>query len=162
MEIAIRPAVPDDAGTIHRFVSELAAYEREPDAVEATPETFRAQLAAEPSPFEALIAEVAGEAAGFALFFQSYSTWLGKPGLYLEDLYVTPTLRGRGVGRALFARLASIAVDRGYGRLEWAVLDWNEPAIGFYRGLGASPQDEWTTWRLTGDALRALGEAAGA
>ena len=148
----IRFATPDDAETIHRFVCELAEYEREPDAVEATPETFRAQLGRD---FECLVAET-DRAVGFALFFHNYSTWRGRRGLYLEDLYVTPAARGLGIGRALLARLGVIARERDCARMEWAVLDWNEPAIGFYRALGAAPQDEWSTWRLTGEALAKL------
>jgi GNAT superfamily N-acetyltransferase len=103
-----------------------------------------------------VIAEAEGEAAGFALFFHNYSTFLGRPGIYLEDLYVRPELRGRGVGRALLAHLARLAVERGCGRLEWWVLDWNEPAIRFYRALGAEPMDDWTVFRVSGDALERL------
>lgn len=152
----IRPATVEDAALIHRFIVELAEYEREPDAVEVTPEVLAEQLVAEPPPFECVIAEVEGLPVGFALFFQTYSTWRGATGLYLEDLYVTPSSRHRGHGRALLAHLAHLAVQRGCARFEWSVLDWNEPAIGFYKALGAQSVDEWTRFRLTRDALHAL------
>jgi GNAT superfamily N-acetyltransferase len=154
--LTTRFAVPEDAETIHRFIVELATYEREPDAVHCTPDDLRRQLASERPPFECLLAEVDGEACGFALFFSSYSTWRGRAGIYLEDLYVPPALRGRGVGKRLLAELAALAVARGCARLEWAVLDWNEPAIGLYRQLGATPQNEWTTYRLTDGPLERL------
>lgn len=153
---AIRFATPADAATILALVRELAAYEREPDAVEATEATLAAQLAEPSPPFECLIAEIDGEAAGFALFFHTYSTWRGRRGLWLEDLFVRPRHRGAGIGRALLVELARVALDRGCARFEWTVLDWNELAIGFYRSLGAAPMDEWTTWRLDGAALAAL------
>ncbi|MBX3272489.1 MAG: GNAT family N-acetyltransferase [Sandaracinaceae bacterium] len=153
---AIRFATPADAATILALVRELAAYEREPDAVEATEATLAAQLAEPSPPFECLIAELDGEAAGFALFFHTYSTWRGRRGLWLEDLFVRPRHRGAGIGRALLVELARVALDRGCARFEWTVLDWNELAIGFYRSLGAAPMDEWTTWRLDGAALAAL------
>jgi GNAT superfamily N-acetyltransferase len=156
--LRIRPAQPEDAVLIHRFIRELAAYEREPDAVKATPDQIRTQLASARPPFECVIAEWNGEAAGMALFFPNYSTWRGQPGLYLEDLFVTPELRGHGIGRALLAHLARIATERGYARMDWSVLDWNTPAIEFYRAIGASPLDEWTTYRLAGDALARLAE----
>lgn len=156
MSLSIRFADASDAETIHRLVVELATYERAPDAVVATIEDLRAQLAASRPPFQCLLAELDGEIAGFALFFHNYSTWRGRAGLYLEDLFVKPEYRGRGVGEALLARCAAIAVERGCPRFEWAVLDWNEPAIGFYRKLGAEPLTEWTIHRLTGDALVAL------
>lgn len=152
----IRQATAADATLLHRFIVELATYERERDAVEVTPAILAKQLADDRPPFEALIAET-DRPIGFALFVTSYSTWLGKPGLWLEDLYVTPEARGRGYGRALLAALAERAHARGCGRLEWAVLDWNTPAQGFYRTLGARPVDGWTRWRLTGDSLTALG-----
>ena len=152
----IRFATPRDAETILRFIRELAAYEREPDAVEATAEVLAGQLAEDPPPFECLIAELEGEPVGFALFFGTYSTWRARRGIHLEDLWVTPSARRRGVGRALLSRLAAVAVERGCARLEWAVLDWNELAMRFYRGLGASALDEWTTWRLSDAPLRAL------
>ncbi len=154
--IRIRVAEPSDAEVILRLVRELAAYEREPDAVEATAETLRTQLRAERPPFECLLAEIDEEPVGFALYFQSYSTWRGKPGIYLEDLYVTGQLRRRGIGRALLAAVAEEAVRRGAARLEWSVLDWNQSAIDFYRSLGARPMSEWTVFRLTDEPLLAL------
>lgn len=157
MEPEIRFARPDDVEVIHAFIRGLAEYEREPDAVEVTPEELRIQLAAERPPFECLIAEVDGAPVGFAVFFHNYSTWRGRPGLYLEDLFVPPELRGRGYGKALLLSLARIAVERRCARMEWAVLDWNTPAIRFYERLGAVAMDEWTTFRLTGDALAKLG-----
>lgn len=156
--LRIRDATPDDVPTILRLIRALAEYEREPGAVVATPELIARHLFGEERRAECVIAEVEGEggpaAAGFALFFHNFSTWLGRPGLYLEDLFVLPEHRGLGIGRALLAHLARIAVERGCGRMEWAVLDWNEPAIGFYRKLGAVPMDEWTVYRLAGEALR--------
>ncbi|MHC4849481.1 MAG: GNAT family N-acetyltransferase [Planctomycetota bacterium] len=157
MTLHIRSARPDDAETIHAFICGLAEYEREPDAVEVTPTELADQLAQSQPPFECLLAERDGEPVGFALFFMNYSTWRGRPGLYLEDLFVPPELRGDGIGGALLQRLAELTVDRGGARLEWSVLDWNEPAIRFYESLGATALDEWTTWRLTGAALRSLG-----
>jgi GNAT superfamily N-acetyltransferase len=154
--VSLRRVTPDDAGTVLRFIRELAEYEREPDAVEATVESLRADLAAPRPPFECLLAEVGGEPVGFALFFQNYSTWRGRPGIYLEDLYVTPARRGQGAGKALFLEVARIAVERGAGRYEWAVLDWNQPAIDFYLSLGAVAMSEWTVFRLGGDALERL------
>ncbi|MCZ7677319.1 MAG: GNAT family N-acetyltransferase [Sandaracinaceae bacterium] len=151
----IRAATADDAEVILRFIRELAAYEREPDAVEVDRATLAAQLSEPSPPFECLIAED-GEPVGFALYFGTYSTWRGRRGIHLEDLWVTPRARGRGVGRALLRRLAAIACERGCARLEWAVLDWNELAMSFYRGLGATPMDEWTTWRLSDGPLAAL------
>ena len=156
MTITIRDTTPADTGTILRFVRELAEYEREPDAVKATEADFERMLFG-PRPYaEAVIAEEDGTPLGFALFFHTFSTWEGRPGLYLEDLYVTPQARGKGVGKRLLSHLAKIAVTRGCTRFEWSVLDWNEPAIRFYRSLGAVPMDEWTVNRVTGDALVAL------
>lgn len=152
----IRIATPDDAATILRFIRELADYEREPDAVEVTLDTLREQLASARPPFECVIAELAGEPVGFALFFANYSTWRGRAGLYLEDLYVTPEARGSGVGKALLRHLAALAVARGCVRMEWSVLDWNAPAIGFYDSIGASPMSQWTVYRLADGALRAF------
>ena len=152
----IRPATPADVPTIMRFVRELAAFEREPDAVEATePMLADALFGAQPAA-EAVIAEGASGAVGFALFFHNFSTWKGKRGLYLEDLYVTPEARGQGVGAALLRHLAGLALDRGCARFEWSVLDWNEPAVRFYRALGAVGQEEWTVQRVDGDALTRL------
>lgn len=156
MTIVIRPATPADADVIYRFIVGLAEYEREPHAVEVTPEVLRAQLSSKPAPFECLIAEFDGAAAGFALFFSTYSTWMGKGGIWLEDIFVPESLRRRGIGGALLRAVAKLAVERHCGRLEWAVLDWNQPAIDFYRSLGARAMDEWTEYRLTGSALNEL------
>jgi GNAT superfamily N-acetyltransferase len=156
MTITIRPAAPPDVPTVLRFIRELAAYEREPDAVEATePMLHEALFGAHPAA-EVLIAERDGASIGFALFFHTFSTWVGKRGLWLEDLYVTPQARGSGAGAALLAALAGIALDRGCARFEWTVLDWNTPAIDFYRAKGAVAQDEWTVQRVSGAALRRL------
>ena len=141
-----------------RFIRELADYEREPDAVEATEEGLRAQLQAQPPPFRAWIAEVTGRPVGFALAFTTYSTWKGRSGLWLEDFYVTPEARGRGVGTALFRVLGQLCRDEGYARLELSALDWNELARGFYRRRGAHPMEGWTTWRFEGASLAALAE----
>ncbi|MGQ9589625.1 MAG: GNAT family N-acetyltransferase [Planctomycetota bacterium] len=146
--ILVRRAEAGDAETIHRFIAELAAFEREPEAVEATPETLRRQLLSPRPPFECWLAEVGGEPAGFALFFRNYSTWRGREGIYLEDLYVAEKFRGMGVGAELFRAVARVAHERGAGRLELSVLDWNESAIAFYRAFGAKPLGEWTTYRL--------------
>ncbi len=156
MAITIRAAVPGDAPLIVRFIRGLADYERLLHECEADEQKIRATLFGERPAAEVLIAERDELPAGFALFFPTYSTFLAKPGLHLEDLYVEPEARGAGIGRALLAELAAICVERDYGRLEWAVLDWNEPAIGFYRALGAVPMDEWTTFRVTGEALTEL------
>ncbi len=158
----LRPAREADVPVVRRLIRELAEYERLlPEAV-VTEDDLRATLFG-PRPFaEVLIAELAGDVAGFALFFHNYSTFLARPGIYLEDLYVRPTARRRGIGRALLIHLARLAVDRGCGRLEWSVLDWNEPSINFYRRLGATPMEEWSTFRLTGDALAAFGARSGA
>jgi GNAT superfamily N-acetyltransferase len=152
----IRTATRADVPTILRFVQELAAFEREPDAVEAT-ESMLADALFGPRPAaEAVIAEEAGEALGFALFFHNFSTWKGRRGLYLEDLYVTPAARGKGVGGALLRHLAAIAVERGCARFEWAVLDWNADAIAVYRRIGAVGLEEWTVQRVEGEALRRM------
>jgi GNAT superfamily N-acetyltransferase len=153
----IRPATARDAELIHRFVCELALYEKEPAAVETTPERIRSQLSSQIPPFECLIAERSGAPAGMALFFQNYSTWRGKPGLYLEDLFVPEEHRRRGVGQALLSELARICLRRGYGRMEWAVLSWNQLGVDFYEALGATRLPEWNLFRLTGDALNKLG-----
>jgi GNAT superfamily N-acetyltransferase len=152
----IRPATPADVPTLLRFIRELALYEREPQAVVAT-EADLLRDGFGPAPrFRALIADVDGAPAGFALFFTSYSTWRGHHGIRLEDLYVTPELRGQGIGKALLARVAQIAVAEGCPRLEWDVLDWNAPAIAVYERLGAHILTEWRIMRLSGDALTAL------
>ncbi len=152
----IRPATPADVATILRLVRELAEYEREPDAVVATEANLAEALFGARPAAEAVLAELDGAPVGFALFFHNFSTWTGRRGLYLEDLYVTPDARGRGVGKALLAHLAGIALDRGCARFEWAVLDWNTPALQFYAALVAQPLTEWTVHRLDGEALLAL------
>jgi GNAT superfamily N-acetyltransferase len=154
--LSIRPATAADAATIRRLIHELAAFERAPEAVENTPENLAGQLEADPPPFGCLVAERDGEVVGFALHFFNYSTWTGRQGLYVEDLYVTPEARGAGAGKALFLALAGIARERGCGRMEWSVLDWNRGAIDFYRSFGAKPMDEWTTFRLDRAALEKL------
>jgi GNAT superfamily N-acetyltransferase len=159
MTVAIRPAIEPDTATILRFVRELAEYEREPDAVVATEEILAQALFGPDPAAEALIAEVDSQAIGFALFFHNFSTWTGRRGIYLEDLYVTPHARGSGAGKAMLAALAKLAVERGCARFEWSVLDWNEPAIGFYKSLAAKPMDEWTVFRLDGDALASLADS---
>jgi GNAT superfamily N-acetyltransferase len=154
--VRIRSATPADVPLILRLVRELAEFEREPQAVVATEDLLSDALFADKPAAEAVIAEHDSEPVGFALFFQNFSTWTGRPGMYLEDLYVTPDARGLGVGTALLRHLARIAVDRGYGRFEWAVLDWNEPAISFYRSVGAVGMDEWRIQRVSGEALLQL------
>jgi GNAT superfamily N-acetyltransferase len=152
----IRPARPGDVAAIHRLVRELAEYERSLEQVVASQDDLRRALFGERPAVFAHVATRDGAVAGFALWFLNYSTWTGRHGIYLEDLYVTPELRGHGYGKALLAELARICVERGYARFEWAVLDWNAPAIGFYRALGAAAMDEWTVQRLAGPALDAL------
>jgi GNAT superfamily N-acetyltransferase len=154
--LSIRPADVDDVALIAQLIRELAEYERLADAAVATETGLREQLFGEHPAAEVLVAEADGEPAGFALFFHTFSTFVGRRGLYLEDLFVRPAFRGLGLGRHLMAALARIAVKRGCGRFEWSVLDWNQPAIGFYRALGATGMDEWTVQRLDGDALQAL------
>lgn len=154
--LSIRPASADDVSLIAQLIRELAEYERLADAAVATEDGLREQLFGKRPAAEVLIAEADGEPAGFALFFHTFSTFLGKRGLYLEDLFVRPDFRGLGLGKHLMAALARIAVQRDCGRFEWSVLDWNEPSIAFYRRLGAVGMDEWTVQRLEGDALRAL------
>lgn len=163
--MTIREATPADVPAILRLVRELAEYEREPDAVKATEESFLTTMfpaKGDPTVF-GHVAEVDGEdgpeVVGIAIWFLSFSTWTGTNGIWLEDLYVTPSQRGTGLGKQLLTRLAQVCVERGYRRLEWTVLDWNEPSIAFYRSLGAVPMEEWTTNRLAGDALAALGSA---
>ena len=149
----IRAAGPGDVATILRFVHELAAFEREPDAVLATEAMLDAALFGAVPAAEALIAEGPDGAVGFALFFHNFSTWTGKRGLYLEDRYVTPEARGQGVGAALLTTLAGLAIDRDCARFEWSVLDWNADAIAFYRKVGAVGMEDWTIQRMSGDAL---------
>lgn len=161
MSLTIREARPGDAALVLRFVRELADYEREPDAVVATePMLDEVLFGANPRVF-CDIAEWNGEPAGVTVWFYNFSTWLGRHGIYLEDFYVTPAMRGRGIGRALMARLARRCVDEGLERMDWAVLTWNEPAIAIYRGLGAYANEQWGMWRLTGEALdRLAGETS--
>ncbi|POZ60468.1 GNAT family N-acetyltransferase [Chromobacterium alticapitis] len=159
-DIAITPARPQDAVEIHRFITELAIYERAEHEVVAGIADIEATLFSPQAKAQALMCHVDGQLAGFAVYFFSYSTWLGKNGLYLEDLYVTPEMRLAGAGKALLKHLAQLALEHDCGRFEWSVLDWNQPAIDFYQSLGAKPQAEWVRYRLAGDDLRrfALGE----
>jgi len=152
----LRPATPADVGLILGFIRELAAYEQLDHQVVATESLLTEQLFGPRPAAEVVIAEVDGSAVGFALFFYNFSTFLGRPGLFLEDLYVQPQARGSGIGKALLRHLAGLALARGCGRMDWNVLDWNEPAIGFYKKLGAEVLPDWRTCRLTGDALEAL------
>lgn len=155
----LRAARPGDEPGILARIHDLAVYEREPDAVRNTVEMLTETLfGAEPRAF-AHVVERDGQVAGIAIWFLTYSTWTGTHGIWLEDLYVAEEDRGRGYGKALLSALAAVCVERGYARFEWTVLDWNEPAIGFYRSIGAEPMSEWTTQRLSGDALRALAGA---
>ncbi len=156
----IRPATEADLGVIEALIRALAEYERMRDEVVMDAGLLRRNLFGERRFAEVLIAEENSEAAGFALFFHNFSTFVGRPGIYLEDLFVKPEHRGKGYGKALLRRLAEIAVERECGRLEWAVLDWNEPAIGFYQSLGARPNSEWTVYRLAGEALDTLARAS--
>ncbi len=154
----IRPATATDVPAILQMIHDLAVYEKEPDAVRNTPEMLTEVLFGEtPRAFATMAENAAGEVRGFALWFLNYSTWEGVHGIYLEDLYVKPEARGEGHGKALLQFLAATAVERGYARVEWSVLDWNEPSINFYRSLGANPMDGWSTFRLTGDALETFG-----
>jgi GNAT superfamily N-acetyltransferase len=157
----IRDATADDIDVVVELIVELATYEREPEQAKATAEQLRSALfAPEPAVYCLVAEDDSGAVVGFALWFRTFSTWLGRHGVYLEDLFVRPSARRAGHGRALLAELARIAVERGYGRVEWAVLDWNVEAQGFYSAIGAHPMSEWTTWRLDGDALPALGRGA--
>ncbi|MGM7667247.1 GNAT family N-acetyltransferase [Microbacterium sp. A93] len=159
---AIRPARPEDVPHILRLIHDLAAYEKEPDAVKNTEGALARHLFGEhPAVFCHVVEEGdggVGAVVGMALWFLNYSTWEGTHGIWLEDLYVDPAVRGRGYGKALLLHLAGLAAERGYARVEWTVLDWNEPSIGFYRALGAVPLEEWTTYRLCGEALRSAGQ----
>jgi GNAT superfamily N-acetyltransferase len=154
--LQIRQATEADLSIILSLIRELAEYERAPDAVVATETGLREVLFGNKPSAEVLLGLEEGEPVGFAVYFFNFSTWLGRPGLYLEDLFVRPEKRGKGYGRAFLERLAQIAKGRDCGRMEWAVLDWNEPAIQFYRKLGAEPMDEWTVFRLTGDGISKL------
>ena len=159
-ETLIREATEQDVPLILSLIGELAEYEKLSDKVVATEDGLRDSLFGERRYGEVLIAEHDGVPAGFALFFHNFSTFLGKPGIYLEDLYVKPAFRGSGIGKKLLVYLASLAKRRGCGRLEWWVLDWNEPSIGFYKKLGAVPMDDWTVYRVSGSALEDLASRA--
>jgi GNAT superfamily N-acetyltransferase len=157
----VRACRSADVAAVHELILELAAYEREPDAVEATPDDLHRALFADPPLLHGLVAELhsadgSTRIAGMALWFVSYSTWRGRHGIWLEDLFVEPSARGLGLGKGLLAALAAETVSRGYARLEWNVLDWNAPALAFYRSIGADPLDDWTVHRLSGRALQAL------
>jgi GNAT superfamily N-acetyltransferase len=160
-DFTIRPATIADVPTILELIRALAAYERAPNEVAATEEQLANVLFGNKPAAEVVLAFEGDIAAGFAVFFYNFSTWLGRPGLYLEDLFVRPEKRGRGYGRALLVHLAQIARDRGCGRMEWAVLDWNEPAIEFYKKLGARPLDDWRIFRLTREGIAALAGESG-
>ncbi len=152
----LRPAETGDVAQILGFIRELAVYEREPDAVKKTEAQLAEALFGAPPRAEALLAETGTGTAGFAIWHESFNTWTGKPGLYLEDIYVRPEARKNGIGKAIFVHLAKLAMARGYLRFEWSVLNWNEPAIKFYVGLGAQAQSDWTKYRLSGEALAAV------
>lgn len=155
----IRPTTAHDVPTILTLIRDLAEYERAPNAVVATEDGLRDVLFGSKPAAEVLLASEADNPIGYAVYFFNFSSWLGRPGLYLEDLFIRPEKRGKGYGRALLGRLAQIAKARGCGRMEWAVLDWNDPAIQFYRRLGAEPMDEWTVFRLTEDGIAKLANA---
>jgi GNAT superfamily N-acetyltransferase len=159
-DFEIHPARVEDVPVILQLIRDLATYERAPDEVTATEEQLVDVLFGERPAAEVLLAFEGNSPVGFAVYFYNFSTWLGRPGLYLEDLFVKPEKRGKGYGRALLVELAKIARDRGCGRMEWAVLNWNEPAIKFYRTLGAKPMDEWTVFRLTPEEIAKLADAA--
>lgn len=165
--ISLRPATPADIPLILDLVRELAEYEREPHAAVATAQQMHRALFADPRKegpgagiAECIMGELDGVAQGFALFFHNFSTWTGRPGIYLEDLFVRPNARGVGLGKALLKHLARLAVDRNCGRFQWSVLDWNTPAIDFYKSLGAEPMDEWTVYRVHEEALKRLADKA--
>lgn len=153
---SIRKAEPSDSAVILNFISLLAEYEKLSHEVVATEELIRHEIFTEKSPVSVLLAEADGQAVGFALYFHNFSTFLGRKGIYLEDLFVLPEARGWGVGKGLLQKLAQIAVENNCGRVDWSVLDWNTPAIEFYKSIGAFPLSEWTMYRLTGDALQAF------
>lgn len=157
-DFSIRAARPDDCALILGFIQELADYEKLSHEVLATPETLRETLFGERRYAEVLIGEYAGRAVAYALFFHNFSTFTGRPGIYLEDIYVQPAMRGKGFGKTLMTVMAKLAVDRKCTRLEWSVLDWNEPSIRFYRSIGAIPMDGWTVQRMAGEALTALAD----
>jgi len=153
-DLRIRPATPDDVPVVHGLILELAEYERLASEVVATEARIRDSLFGPRAAAECVLAEIDGAAAGYALFFTNFSTFVGLPGLYLEDVFVRPAFRGRGIGASLLRHLANLALERGYDRVDWVVLDWNESAITFYDRLGARPMDGWTVYRLDGAALR--------
>lgn len=159
MNTIIRRATPEDAGIILGFITELAIYEKEPDAVVATEQDIASRLFGPDTTTDAVICLFDGQPVGFAVYFLNFSTWLGRNGLFLEDLYVSPEQRGKGFGKVLFKYLARLAVEKGCGRFEWNVLDWNEPAIRFYESLGAKAQSEWVGYRMEGKALVDLAKA---
>jgi GNAT superfamily N-acetyltransferase len=156
-QLQIRRAVASDAATILTLIRELAEFERLAHEVVSTEESLTRELFGPQPGAEVVIAQVGEEVVGFALYFQNFSTFLGKPGLYLEDLYIRPKFRGQGYGEQLLHYLGAICIERGYGRLEWSVLDWNQRAINFYKGLGAQALNDWTVFRVTGEALIRLG-----
>ena len=156
--MSIRSAKPADVPAILQLIKDLAFYEKAPDAVKSTEENLRVALFGEEPKVFAHVAEDGGQIVGIAIWFLNYSTWMGTHGIYLEDLYVDPEFRGKGYGIALLKSLAKICVERGYSRLQWWVLDWNEPSINFYKSLGAVPMDEWTVFRVDGQALQNLGK----
>ena len=157
---AVRPARESDVGRIRELILDLATYERAADQVKVTPAQLRKALFGPQPAVSALVAETSdAEVVGFALYFLSFSTWEGVPGIYLEDLYVAPDARGTGLGKALLQALAALAVARGYPRFEWSVLNWNQPSIDFYEAVGAVPMDEWTRYRLSGPALKKVAAA---
>jgi len=154
--LTLRPATPSDVPAILGFIRELALYEREPDAVLTTEADLLRDGFTEPRRFHCLMAEWDGTPVGFALYFYNYSTWEGRPGIYLEDLYVQPALRGKGIGKSILTRLAAIAVEEDCARFEWSVLDWNQPSIDFYHAMGAVMKSEWRGMRVDGEALKTL------
>lgn len=156
MSLQIRPATSDDAGILYSLICELADYEKLRHEVVATVDSIRETVFGPESCTEAIIAEWNGEPVGFALYFATYSTFLGRQGIYLEDVYVREELRGRGIGKRLLSEVARVAMERECGRLEWSVLDWNKPAIDFYESIGAVAQDEWIRYRLTGEGIKRL------
>src|SRR5271170_2566164 len=153
----IRPAKEADISAILALIRELAEYEKLTHACVATEERLREHLFGTNSAAESMVAEVDGKVVGYAIWFRTFSTFLARPGIFLEDVYVQPAHRKKGIGKAFLKRLAALAVERGYGRVEWIVLDWNEPSIGFYKSVGAEPLEDWTMFRLTGDALQRFG-----
>jgi GNAT superfamily N-acetyltransferase len=159
-DIQVRPATVDDVPVILRLIKDLAEYEKLADQVVANEASLRGVLFGARPAAEVILAHAGGEPVGFAVYFHTFSTFLARPGIYLEDLFVVPAWRSRGVGKQLLTRVAEIGVERGCGRMEWSVLDWNEPAIGFYKKLGARPMDEWTVFRLTGERLESVGRKA--